>query len=134
MAGTYAVGLGEEKIGTVRLTRWGLYYEISCCCRPVGAQMLELVAQGNGWQEKLGLLAPADGGLRLDRRIPVKRLGEGELTFFVLPREWMQQLQIPIRPEEPFAYLQQLHNAYLVQDGAEMWIELRKNLDEKREK
>lgn len=132
MEGTYEVALAGEKIGKVCLTRWGLYYEISCRCRSVAGQMLELVAQCNGQCHELGLLAPVDGGLGLDRRIPAKRLGEGVLAFFALPRE--REVLVSVRPEEPFAYLQQLQCAYLVGEGEQMRIGFRKNKDEKREK
>ena len=47
-------------------------------------------------------------------RIPIKRLGEGELQFRAVPRHMEMQGQfIPVTPEEPFAYLSRLENAFM---------------------
>lgn len=67
----------------------------------------------------LGLCVPHSDGFGMDTRIPVKRLGEGELTFRLLPRHSKPDgAFIPVSPEEPFGYIQKLQQAHLAQqDG-----------------
>lgn len=55
----------------------------------------------------------------MNTKIPVKRLGEGELKILALPKCQMREGKfVPVYPDEPFAYLSRLQNAYLqVRDG-----------------
>ena len=62
----------------------------------------------------LGIPVPAGDAFVLETRIPVKRLPEGEFRFVLLPRH--RELEgkfIPLSPQEPFAYLSRLKDAYL---------------------
>ena len=66
-----------------------------------------------GKQENLGIVVPTDDGFGLDTRVPVKRIGEGNMAFFLLPRhETAMGTFVPICPEEPFAYIRRLKGAY----------------------
>ena len=74
-------------------------------------------------QEELGVLVPADGGFGLDRRIPVKRLGEGKPEFCLyVQREASEGKFVPIIPEEPFGYIAKLKDAYLVRRNGQTGI------------
>ena len=55
----------------------------------------------------------------LDTRVAQKKLGEEQLRFYVRPdRVQPDEFFAPIRPEEPFAYLSRLKDAYLMRrDG-----------------
>ena len=62
----------------------------------------------------MGVVVPVGEGFGLETRLPVKRLGEGEMAFFLLPKhDRPRERFVPIYPEEPFSYLSRLKEAYL---------------------
>ena len=114
MEGTYDVMLGSEKMGTVTVSRQGLYWHFFCSCVLSGEVMYDLVVRLDGRQEKLGLLSPAAGKFELRTKIAAKKLGEGSPVFILRARHSAPDgLFVPVRPEEPFAYLSRLQSAYL---------------------
>lgn len=118
MVGTYAVTLNGEKVGTVMLTRRGLYYEVTCKCRAAGDQMLQLFIEGNGVTENLGLLIPAAGGLELRKRIPVKRLGDSVPAFILRSRNANTTEFIPVSPDASFPGIHRLQDCvFAVRNG-----------------
>ena len=125
MEGTYDVMLGSEKRGTVTVTGRGLYWEISCRCRLHSEVMQELVARIGEKRVKLGLLVPEDGIYCLKTRIPKKEIPKFE-GFTLQPRhERVEEAFYPLKPEEPFAYLHRLEDAYLASRGSQMGLVLR---------
>lgn len=119
---SYSVYFGKESAGRVQVQRQGLYYRFVCRCRLTGDIICRLHVTCGSKGENLGIVVPMDGGFGLDTRIPVKRLGEGEMEFRLLPKheayEAKKEIFIPIYPEEPFAYIERLKEAYLVKrDG-----------------
>lgn len=116
----YPVVLGNENVGKIQLVKEGLYYKICCRCRLKNNSMYRLLGIVGNHRENLGILIPVDGGFGLDCRIPVKHLGEGTMEFRIQPKHdsMVSGKFVPIRAEEPFAYLQQLKESFLVyQDG-----------------
>lgn len=111
----YAVIFGEKSIGKAHVTRQGLYYRILCRCRLTGDVLCRLEARCADRCVNLGILVPEGDGFGLETRIPVSRLGEGEMKFCVLPRHEPAEERTfaPIYPEEPFAYLSRLKDAFL---------------------
>lgn len=118
MEGTYELRFGEKRIGTVCVRREGLYYALLCRCPKLSRGMFELLAG----EENLGLLVPLHGVMGLECRIAAKRLGEGRLSFSLRERNTDC---VEIHAEEPFAYLQRLHDAYLVKKGEKTMIAFR---------
>ena len=119
MEGNYAVNLGQTPIGKAQVIRQGLYYRVICRCRLTGEVMYRLIVRGGGHEENLGVLIPMGGGFGLETKLPVKKMGEGELSFCVLPKHpELKGRFVPIFPEEPFSYISRLKDAYLeVRDG-----------------
>lgn len=116
----YEVTLDGFAVGRVSLARQGLYYHLRCRCDVAQKQMYRLEAARGGEHVDLGILVPMDRGFGMESRFPVKRLGEGKITFHLrLASEPARTGRfVPISPEEPFAYLSRLRNAVLVfQDG-----------------
>lgn len=110
----FDIRMGNEVVGTANVERQGLYYCFSCRCRLSGAVIYRLSVSCNGHHENLGVLVPMGDVFGLDTKLAVKRLGEGELQFLALPKHPQTQRQfVPIRPEEPFAYITRLQNAFL---------------------
>ena len=120
---------GDRPVGRVRAERQGLYYLFRCRCRLSGEAAFRLLAACGEKQEDLGVLVPMGDSFGLDTRRPVKRLGEGELSFRLVSKHDAPRTHFaPISPEEPFAYLQRLKDAYLAEKGGQIgaqWEESR---------
>ena len=126
MVGTYEILQGPSSIGNVTVERQGLYYRICCRCSLTGEVMHHLVVSSDGRREDLGTLVPFDGAFGLEKRIPVKRLGEGEPEFHLLPKHSSPDGKfVPIYPEEPFSYLSRLKDAYLETRSGQLGVVLR---------
>ena len=114
MVGTFEIKQGASSIGHVTVERQGLYYRITCRCSLAGDVMHRLVVSCGEKREDLGTLVPFKGAFGLDKRIPVKKLGEGEPKFELLPKHSSPNGKFcPVYPEEPFSYMSRLKDAYL---------------------
>lgn len=126
MEGTYDVMLGPEKRGIVTVTGEGLYWKIFCRCSLYADVMQDLVARAGEKRIKLGLLAPEGDSYCLRTRIPKKELHRIE-EFCLQPRHEKLEMDFyPIKPEEPFAYLHRLENAYLRTEKGQFGIIIEK--------
>ena len=123
MEGTYGVYLGKQLMGKVQVLRQGLYYRFICRCRITGDVICRLGVICQGRQENLGVVIPMDGGFGLDTRLPVKRLGEGEMEFVLIPK-WAagEGRFVPIYPDEPFGFIEKLKDAYLTRKDGQLGI------------
>lgn len=119
MVGRYEIRQGTGSVGTVTVEKQGLYYHFSCRCYLSGEVMHRLVVVTDGGRTDLGVCVPMEGSFGVEKRIPCKRLGTGIPEFQLQPKhEGMQGKFVPIYPEEPFAYMSKLKNAFLaVQNG-----------------
>ena len=115
----YYVLSGDETIGKVLVQRQGLYYHFHCRCAITGAVKYKLLANCGENTVDLGLCIPHSDGFGMDTKLPIKRLGDGELTFRLIPKHNKPEGEfIPVTPEEPFGYIQKLQQAHLAeQDG-----------------
>lgn len=116
----YSVYLGNTEIGRVQVQREGLYYRFFCRCKLNTQAITRLWVSCGEKRESLGVLVPVDDGFGLEVRIPVSRLGEGDMQFAVDSKQTIPSGSkfYPIYPEEPFAYLTKLKDAFLIyQDG-----------------
>ena len=115
MEGIYDIFLWDKPVGKAEVAREGLYYRFICrCC--VTEDTLCRVAVG---RENLGVLVPAADGFVLETKLPVKRFVNTVPEFRLIPnRPILEGRFVPIKPEEPFAYISRLKTAYLCsQDG-----------------
>lgn len=115
----FSVLLGQTHIGKVTMRRQGLYYHFHCRCRLPENKIYRLLVTCNTIQTNLGIFVPQENSFILDTKVPVKRIGEGELLFTAIPKQDFQgRTFVPISPEEPFAYLSRLKRSFLIQvDG-----------------
>ena len=73
----------DEAVGTATLTTMGLYYQIQCCCTlPEGSMQRLYVSTEHGTQ-MLGLLFPEEERFALQTKIPIQRLGQGSIRFYL---------------------------------------------------
>ena len=119
MEGTYEICMSGKRLGTVRVQRVGLYVSFSCRCELSGEGMYEVMLRCGGRVICLGLLAPTDGRFGLEKRLSASSLGQEEPEFFLQSRYAPQTDRfVPIRPEEPFAFLALLADARMaVREG-----------------
>lgn len=115
MEGIYYVYFGKKPSGKVNVIRQGLYYHFRCRCHLSGDVVCRLVITCGSQQENLGIVVPMDGGFGLDTKLPVKRFSSEEPVFSLLPKTVSAEGNfVPIYPDEPFAYIEHLKNAFLV--------------------
>lgn len=119
MEGNYGVYFGNRLVGKVQVLQQGLYYRFICRCRISGDVVCRLAVVCGEKQENLGVVTPMDGGFGLDTKLPVKRLGEGEMEFLLMPKHDAAAGKfVPIYPEEPFGYIRRLKDSFLAtRDG-----------------
>ena len=126
MEGTYPVLHGDQPVGKARVTRRGLYYHFSCRLQLPGSCVYRLELSCGDAVEKLGVPVPEGDRFVLEKSIPISRFAAGKPTFRVIPKnESFQGRFVPISPEEPFAYLDRLKNAYLLRQGRQLGIVIR---------
>ena len=119
MEGIYEILLWDRPVGKAEVTREGLYYRFRCKCELPDNTVCRVTAG----KESLGVLVPAGTGFALDSRLPVKRFGDSVPEFRLVPNKPVLDGKfIPIKPEEPFAYLERLQDAYLIRRGDEIGI------------
>ena len=126
MEGNYGVYFGNQLAGKVQVQRQGLYYRFTCRCRLSGDVVCRFRVTCGDRRESLGVVVPMDGGFGLDTRLPVKRLGEGEMAFTLVPKhEVPEGTFVPIYPEEPFAYIERLKEGFLAKKGEQVGVVLK---------
>lgn len=127
LEGTYNAVLAGKNVGTVQVIKEGLYCRFRCRCK-LEDDVCRLMVSCGDKQENLGVLVPSGEGFYLETKIPAKRLGQGKPVFSVIPnRAVLTGKFIPISPEEPFAYIARLKEAYLVTRNGQQGIVIREN-------
>ena len=96
MAETYDITHEGAPVGTARMEKQGLYYVFSCRCRLPEEGLYRIHAINGETREDLGICVPIGSAFGMDKKIPAKRLGEGNLTFELLPKDWKPQ---PVKTE-----------------------------------
>ena len=125
MVGKFDVHLGDKVTGDVHVERQGLYYYFRCRCTLPGKGMYRLTVSSDGKREDLGGCVPMEGRFGVEKKIPCKRLGEGtpEFRLVVKGESGVSPGKfIPVYPEEPFAYIRKLENAFLVHRDGQVGI------------
>ena len=124
MEGNYEVSFGRQVVGNVLVERLGLYYRFHCRCKLTGDVICRLQVVCGDKQENLGILVPVGEGFGIDTKLPIKKLGEGIMRFFLLPKhEAATEVKfVPIYPEEPFRYISRLKTLYLERQNGQIGI------------
>ena len=74
----------------------------------------------------LGILVPVGESFGLETCLPVKRIGEIEPEFQVMPGRVVTNGRfVPIKPEEPFAYIARLKDAFLAYQNGQAGVILK---------
>ena len=117
----YEVFFGKDKAGKVQVLREGLYYRFFCRCQLSGDVVCRLLVRCGEKQENLGVVVPMGDGFGLEKKVPVKHLGEENMEFFLMPKcDHIGGEFVPIYPEEPFSYIARLKDAFLARQNGQM--------------
>lgn len=119
MEGNYDILLWDKPVGTAKVSREGLYYRFHCRC----SMTEDTLCRVNVGTESLGILVPMGDGFGLDTKLPMKRFAGIVPEFRLVPNKPVLEGKfIPIKPEEPFSYIERLKDAYLTQREAQLGI------------
>lgn len=123
MEAQYDVHMENLRVGTVQLMEEGLYCRIRCTCRFAKQELYDLWAQTDHGNEKLGLLIPAGSQYEIEMKIPKKRLGQGNVGFFAVPRNPKPDgIFVKLDPSAPFARIKDLPNGRFARCNGEAGI------------
>lgn len=123
----YPVLFGSQEAGKVQILKEGLYCRVICRCQLTGKTVCRLMVQSGDHRENLGVVVPEGDGFGLSRRIPARRLQLENPEFLLVPSHPSKGEDpfYPICPEEPFAYIEKLKDAYLVRKNGQTGICIR---------
>lgn len=119
MEGVFDILLGGRAVGQAAVFQKGLYLYFDCRCCLSGETVCRIRVRCGEKEEDLGIPVPEGQDFVLRKKLPAKRLGPGVPEFWVAPKKVaLPENWVPVRAEEPFAYLSRLQDAYLeVRDG-----------------
>jgi len=128
LEGTFQVYLGTNSVGKVQVTRLGLYYRIVCRCQIDGDMVYRLYAVTGNIRENIGVVVPDGDGFILEKKIPVKRIGDAEVQYILSTGAGIDRgTFVPIRPEEPFAYIERLKTAFLETENGQIGVHIQQH-------
>ena len=123
MEGTYEVISGGQAVGSVILTREGLYYHFVCRCHISGEVMFRLIMVQGHENYDLGILTPMDGCFGLNTKLAISKVGTEKPRFALKIQKNVEKgLVSAVCPEEPFRYLSRLEDAFLIRKEGKMMI------------
>lgn len=105
MEGNFEVYQNGQAVGTVALSREGLYYRFRCRCSPLTESVTRLVWKADGNVLSLGILVPVGGCFGLDTRMAIKKCPGEKPEFMLVENGKEAMLQQPEsaekKPSEP---------------------------------
>ena len=114
MESFYSVTKNGTPCGKVSVSRQGLYFRFCCRCILDNADIYRLWLTNSNFQISLGILVPSEEAFVLTTKLPAKQLPGEEWIFYVETNAPVSiDRFIPIRPEEPFAYIARLKESFL---------------------
>lgn len=108
----YEIMMDGIPVGQAQVEKEGLYYCFTCTCTPKNNGIHRIHVCDGVITRDLGICVPDGNGFRLFTRIPVKYLCEGKLSFKLVDTSRTQKA-VPVKEDEPFAYLGELDTARL---------------------
>ena len=108
----------NRKIGSAKISTEGLYYRFECRCRFREPGIYRLFATCNEKKSYLGICVPIEDGFGITTKIPVNRLGTGDIAVIVESKETANVLLID--QDKPFPGIEKLDNAVLCVGGIQI--------------
>lgn len=108
----YQVYMNNEIVGTAELTALALYYQIRCSCA-VREGVYRLYDRCDRGCIPIGLCIPDRDCIRLDKNVPIKKLGQGSHYFYLESKTGNSDKQMRIMADAPVESLLDLESAKL---------------------
>lgn len=122
MEETWNVLYHDRPVGVCTMERQGLYWRIICRCSTGIDGICRLIINCGGDDVDLGVLVPLNGSFGLEKRIPVKRLPEGEPRLFIRNDADLSEVFVPVRSGESFSLLSRLEGSRYVRRNGEAGV------------
>ena len=114
----YSIQNDKSTVGSAEVYDEGLYYRIVCRCGQVCKHPNRIFVSGCNGTVDLGICLYDESGFYLRTRIPKKRIGGNNLSFYLSGPEKNGTVFIPLDTDFSFPYLSKLKNArFAVKDG-----------------
>lgn len=111
----YDISWSGKTVGQACVTQEGLYYCFRCRCEINNKGICRLQLLHCNGTADLGILVPETHDFVLNKKLPIKQIGEGEWRFILIdPTDNDKHDFIEIRDDHPFAFLSQLQNMRFV--------------------
>lgn len=124
----FPLSYGEKSVGSVFVTKRGLYYDIKCRFNQRTGGMFRLIAVSDNKEIDLGICIPYDQQLGVDMCIPIKTVGKQLCKFYITSCD--ETLKgICISSDKPFDHIAQLEDAVLCVKGNDKKIFFVKQYD-----
>lgn len=81
MLGEHTITLENNRVGTARVTRQGLYYLLECRCQFPDFETYRVNVVWKNKETDLGICVQNENGKGLRTRMPIKSAGEGPPVF-----------------------------------------------------
>ena len=109
-----------EPVGTVNYEKERLYLKIRCECKPLWDRPIKISVQAGRNTQLLGTCIPEGGVLRLEKKVSLRTLGEGELRFFIsnLPEEKKAE----VCSHQRFDALEDLMQTHFIKEGDKTYL------------
>ncbi len=119
---TYPIKAGSEIVGEATVQKEGLYYHIFCRCQRKQRGICRILLRCKEKSADLGICVPDGGFYCTKRSVPIKKIGADKLEFYVISNVERQDKLIEICAEKPFASIDKLETAQLVQTDGKYYI------------
>lgn len=114
MLSEYDIFFHNTVVGKATIGLDGLYCCISCSCKLDYRQIYRLELCINNNKHKLGILVPDKDMFVLEKRIPIRLVKEGTLSFNVVTqKEEGQLLFCPVKDDLPFPHVERLEQCVM---------------------
>ena len=115
LVGKYEVKFYQKPVGTMEVSREGLYYLFRCKCKLPLNQIFRITVSCGNEPVNLGVLIPCNDTFCLDTKRPIKLFAQAEPLFTIISDSdnW-----IPVRKDRPFSKIEDLESGiFRQQDG-----------------
>ncbi len=114
----YEIVFGDKTVGKASVIKEGLYYKISCLCKPPDQKLYRIRVSDGMTEKDLGLCVPEENGFTLRASVPAKYLKGDSLLFTMVPHdrkstELEKQVGVFVQTGGSFSQLDKLRNARL---------------------
>ena len=122
---TYEIRYADKAAGYAEVSTEGLYYKFYCRCRLPDNTLHRIFVYAGEKEINLGVCVPNHGEFILEKKLPIKYLGAGELSFYIGKKSAGKGLRIvPVSEDKPFGAIAMLGDAQFVIHEGKPYIQL----------